>query len=273
MENLNNKEKQDGRKKGAQKRAREKYEKTHRINKNNEIEKFCPICKEWKLCNEEYFYKNKSNKTDGLCPNCKECDIEKSKQRIKDIGKEAFIAGVRASQIRHEDTFKKYQHDYDIKNREQRRNKLARWQKSLKGKERTKKYSEKRYHKNHKVNKKEWISCKEYFSNKEGEYCCAYCGLPISQHFKLYRGEITNIDLHKEHVIHNGENDLSNCIPSCQSCNSSKSKNEMEIWFREKEFFTEERLQKIYKWLDEDYKLYIAEHKPKRKYIKKAINT
>jgi len=60
-------------------------------------------------------------------------------------------------------------------------------------------------------------------------------------------------DLHKEHIDDNGKDDLSNCIPSCKSCNSSKWKFDFEDWYKKQKFFTEERYNKIIKWLKEDY--------------------
>lgn len=56
------------------------------------------------------------------------------------------------------------------------------------------------------------------------------------------------------------ENELDNCVPSCQSCNSSKAQYTLEEWYnpnndrRGGEVFTQERLDKIIKWTTEDYK-------------------
>lgn len=55
--------------------------------------------------------------------------------------------------------------------------------------------------------------------------------------------------LHKEHVDHEGANDLSNCIPACKTCNSHKWEFDMESWYRNYEHFSEERLNKIKEWL------------------------
>ena len=87
-----------------------------------------------------------------------------------------------------------------------------------------KKYREDRHlNKQHKIFKKEWINCKEYFEN-----CCAYCGIPIEEHYNKFAGEIKLTDFHREHVDCNGENDLSNCVPSCKDCNSSKHNSSLE---------------------------------------------
>lgn len=66
--------------------------------------------------------------------------------------------------------------------------------------------------------------------------------------------------LHKDYVVHDGENDLSNCVPACKSCNSSKHNFELNYWFKERsEHYSESRLYKIYNWLNSDYKQYIEE--------------
>lgn len=122
------------------------------------------------------------------------------------------------------------------------------WQE--KNRDRIKQYNEnRRMHKKHKISEKEWEDCKRYFNNK-----CAYCGLPIDKHFNVFRGELRLTDFHKEHVDHDGSNDLSNCVPSCKKCNSSKRDSVFEIWYTpEKEFYREERLIKLHKWLDNDF--------------------
>jgi hypothetical protein len=94
--------------------------------------------------------------------------------------------------------------------------------------------------------------------------------LPIEQHYYTYAGETKLGDFHKEHVNHEGSNDLSNCVPSCKLCNTSKHVQELEEWYKRQPYFSEERLQKIYKWINEDWKLYyIEEKKSKRPYIRK----
>jgi hypothetical protein len=86
------------------------------------------------------------------------------------------------------------------------------------------------------------------------------------EHKKIY-----NQQLHKEHVNCNGEGNLSNCVPSCKSCNCSKHTDNMEEWYRKQTFFSEDKLDKIHKWINIDYQQYIQEHKPRGKYTKKDI--
>jgi hypothetical protein len=108
-------------------------------------------------------------------------------------------------------------------------------------------------HRNHSITQKEWLACKEYFNNS-----CAYCGIHKDDHFRLHYGEMKNIDLHREHVDHQGANDLSNCIPACMSCNASKGQYNIYEWYNEEnDNFFSERLDKIHRWISEDYNNYI----------------
>jgi hypothetical protein len=121
-------------------------------------------------------------------------------------------------------------------------------------------------HGEHRMSSQEWKDCKEYFNNE-----CAYCGLPVDKHYNRFKGEMRLTDFHKEHVDHQGANDLSNCIPSCKACNSSKHTEKLEDWYSRQAFYNEEKLDKIHNWLNEDYKLYIKEPKPKKIYTKRDI--
>jgi hypothetical protein len=221
------------------------YEESHKFI-NGVLHKLCNFCWEWLPCIEENFYPNNKNKQDGLYPYCIECTKIKSTKWQND-NHEKYL------KIR-----EKYrsQEPFKILNREF--SKVSR----LEGKqkeyiknnpEKSRKYSSDRYyHKKHKISNKEWLACKEYFNNS-----CCYCDLEADKHFVKYRGELRKQDLHKEHFDDDGKNDLSNCIPSCQSCNSSKWKFTFKEWYNKNNpNFTQERYDKILKWINEDYKKY-----------------
>lgn len=112
-------------------------------------------------------------------------------------------------------------------------------------------------HRNHDITDEQWIACKNYFDNT-----CAYCGLPIEKHYVPYAGKIILSDFHKEHVNDDGANNLSNCAPSCKSCNSHKWGYDFDDWYNENNYrFTDERYNKIQKWLNGDYKLFINDNR------------
>jgi hypothetical protein len=121
-------------------------------------------------------------------------------------------------------------------------------------------------HRNHDVNAKEEKAMLTVF-----DYSCAYCGMSLSEHRKIY-GE----KLHNEHVDDEGYNDLRNDIPACKACNCGKHQRSLEDWYPQQKFFSEERLQKIIWWTTKGYKDCI-EKKPsyrfKRKRVYNADNT
>jgi hypothetical protein len=76
----------------------------------------------------------------------------------------------------------------------------------------------------------QWKACLVEFDNK-----CAYCGKESD-------------DLHQEHVIpvsKDGDYTVSNIVPACKRCNTSKLNRNMETWYKEQKYFSAERLDKI----------------------------
>ena len=125
---------------------------------------------------------------------------------------------------------------------------LKLWQNNNKAK--LKEYSRKRNsNRKHNITKEEWDKCKMYFKNE-----CAYCGLHIDNHLIHINGNIKLVDFHKEHVNPNGKNDLSNCVPSCRNCNSSKHTDSLTDWYTEMNpRFNKDRLSRINNWLEGEY--------------------
>lgn len=227
-----------------QERRQKKYNETHKMV--NEIDyKLCSRCNEWLRCSEEFYYKNKSNGIDGYNPYCKNCSKNQVQQWRKDNPEQALAL----------------MHKYHYSDRGKERKRIAKRKYRENGKQldyqrnnrdKIKQYSENRKHKNHDISIEEWENCKNYFS-----YRCAYCGLPIEEHFVMFRGKLVLFDFSKEHVEDNGANDLSNCIPSCKKCNSQKNTYKIDDWYNENNNkFSKERLSKIHKWLNEAYKMY-----------------
>jgi hypothetical protein len=234
--------------KARRKEARriEKWKVTHKIIDGVD-HKVCNKCKEFKPSNQENFYPNKYNSLDGLYPYCRICAIKKSSD-YQDEHKEMKLESAR-----------KYNNRPEIKeiNRVHKRNyrksgKYKIWLNSNKGK--TKVYRLDRYKKKkHDITDVEWTQCKEYFDNS-----CAYCGHHKDNHFKKWNGKSIKTDLHKEHVDDNGANDLSNCIPACNSCNSQKWTFALDEWYTtDNAKYSYKRYKKINKWLNVDYKQYI----------------
>lgn len=236
---------------------KERRKEERRIKKLNETHKIidgidhklCSICQEWKPSADKYFYKNKSNSIDGFHPYCKKCASKKSRQWEIDNPEKYKENNDRKNKNL---SAKTIQYMKEKNKRQRESGYYLNWQRNNKDKvQRYRDYREQ--HKKHEISYVEWMSCKEYFNNE-----CAYCGLHISEHFNKYAGELKWTDFHREHVDDEGSNKLDNCIPSCKSCNSSKHTSTFEEWYCDNnQNYTEERLNKIYKWLGEDHKNYI----------------
>ena len=83
---------------------------------------------------------------------------------------------------------------------------------------------------------KDVLNALSFFDNR-----CAYTGKPLV------------LCYHLDHVIalsKGGTNYIWNIVPSNPFPNLSKGANDMEIWYRRQPYFSEERLLKIYEWID-----------------------
>jgi len=233
------------------------YEESHRINENGELEKWCnhheelfPEENPWMSCTEEYFYKNRTSKRDGLNTYCKKCAKAKSlKNRWDNIdrSRETSKQWNRKNVDVIEKANKKYRKTKIKEKQEYQSNYYKLHPDKLKG------YNETRNHKNHNITEKEWEDCKKYFNHR-----CCYCDLKIEEHYIVRKGIRKLGDFHKEHADHFGENNLSNCIPSCGSCNSSKWEFPLDNWYTEENsVFSQNRYNKIMEWLNGDYEQFI----------------
>lgn len=241
-----------------------KYNKEHK-EINGVIFKHCsrhneyfPNEDSWIESNEDNFYPS-SNSKEGLNPYCKKCEKfknakytkehpemhAKAMKKITNTEHTKLVSGKRSKRRRADGSF-------------------LEWQRSEQGKASSKKSREKRQYKEHTINEKEWQSCKEYFN-----YDCAYCGIHIENNYFTRLGITKLGDFHKEHVNHEGSNELDNCVPSCQSCNSSKHEYNIEEWYVQQDSFSEDRLNKIYRWINGDWKKFYIEKKLKKPRIKK----
>lgn len=70
---------------------------------------------------------------------------------------------------------------------------------------------------------------------------CAYCGGTPRKGKRLTKD-------HLEAVSGGGRTIQSNIVPACQTCNSSKGAEDFKEWFMKQPFFSQERLNRIFKW-------------------------
>ena len=85
------------------------------------------------------------------------------------------------------------------------------------------------------ITKEQWLECMKFFGFK-----CAYSGIILSK-------ETRSLD-HIEPISKEGEHEIWNLVPMYKPYNSSKRTQDLLTWYLEQEYFSEERLDKIYKW-------------------------
>lgn len=199
--------------------------------------KFCNKCKEEKELNEYYFDIKKRANGDEYTyyrTYCKECYKDAANKWKRENPEARAVIQKRSNDLPHR------------KEIVREMNKIARdegryreWQRVNKNK--TKGYRENRVqNKAHDIAECEWEECKDFF-----DYSCAYCGMD-----EYFAKEIYKQQLHKEHVEHDGVNDITNCVPSCKSCNGSKWELDLNDWYNsDNEIYSEDRYKRIIEWL------------------------
>lgn len=204
-------------------------------------EKVCSKCNTLKSLSEFYSQKKYSKKRGDYTyyhPECKECAKRRSSIWISE-NREKHLESKR----RYNHKEKPTQDKREFAKRQRESGYFKKWQQE--NKDKVKMYNSRRQHKNHDITDEEWERCKEYFN-----YRCAYCSISDSEAKSMYGNY-----LHKEHVDHEGADDLSNCVPACKLCNGQKHIFELNEWYNhENPRYSDERLVKINKWINGDYK-------------------
>lgn len=203
--------------------------------------KLCLMCNEYLPMTNEYFYKK--NTKDGLNSYCIPCSFKKSREWV-DSNPEKYKI-LKLKKVANKTEAQK-QRSRDSSKERNLNGKFKKWQQENRNK--IKDYNEYRsMNKKHDISESEWDICKDYF-----DYACAYCSLPLEQHFTIFNGKSTLSDFHKEHFDHDGANDITNCIPSCKSCNSRKHIKTFDEWYCDQnEVYSKRRFNKICKWIFE----------------------
>jgi hypothetical protein len=223
---------------------------------NNRIFKKCKTCN--KYVEIEMFYKN--NLTyDGLAVSCKECVKRRSKKYIQE-NKQKVVEYQKQYRKNNREKLNEYSknwyyenHDdamkiykkYRIKNKEKINRYIKEYRKTKRGKELHRINQQKRRSKKRELESsltlEEWKDTLNYWTDKENNIHCAYCG------------KIINNEQHQEHIIplsKGGGYTKNNIIPSCKECNFSKSNKNLEEFFLYSDTFTVENYNKIIEFLD-----------------------
>ena len=190
---------------------------SYKILESNEMHfKTCTKCGETLPATTEYFYKHKSCKY-GLSGKCKKCIAEQQKQYYE------------ANKERIAERYNQYhqtpQGQANSLNRTVRRR--ARMKNQGNG-----------------ITKDQWLEMMNFFNWK-----CAYSSEVLSE-----KGQ-RSID-HIKPLVKGGEHEVWNTVPMYRPYNSSKRDKDMEEWYQEQDFYSEEKLQKIYEWQEYAYNKY-----------------
>lgn len=70
---------------------------------------------------------------------------------------------------------------------------------------------------------------------------CAYCGGTPRKNQHLTRDHLCALSV-------GGVTSSDNIVPACSFCNSSKKHEDFKIWYMRQSFFSQERLNRIFKW-------------------------
>lgn len=228
------------------KSKKEWYEKT-KANKesrtNKEIEKGYRICT---TCGIEKdisnFYKRGNG---GFYAECKECSNKKQSEYHWN-NRDKIILRKKEYNKRRKIEISEYNREYYAKNSEDIKCRVANWIKNNPDKSRElriRMYHVRQARKKMLLStftKSEWNECKEYFKNEDGILECAYCGKKL----------INATQDHFIPVAKGGNYTKCNIVPVCRSCNSSKCDKDFEEWYLSKDFYSEERKEKIYEYLN-----------------------
>ena len=209
--------------------------------------KECTICKTLLVANNINFTKAKTGKY-GLCAKCKKCKNEQKRQYYND-NKELVLSQNKRWCDENRDKVLEYKKEYG-------KNKERRQQYYNKNKDKINK-KRREYRKNNPqtvinsnikrrlkeeqqgngFTKEQWKEMMEFFDWK-----CAYSNIQLSGNSKE-----RTID-HIVALNNYGEHEIWNLVPMFREYNTFKRDKNMEEWYRQQEYFSEERLQKIYEW-------------------------
>lgn len=236
--------------------------------------KRCTKCNEWLVICQINFKRDKYCKN-GLSSRCKECDRryrENNNSYFKkyyENNKEELLDKRKQYRENHKEYFKEYGRKYYEENKEQltvKKNKYYKDNKEYFSGLRKKRYetnkdnelkqsklyrqknpnkflnSQARMRASNKekineITKEQWSEMMEFFGHK-----CAYSDETLIEGRR-------SID-HIIPLANNGVHAIWNCVPMTRSNNSSKRNKNIEEWYKQQPFYTEERLQKIYRWIE-----------------------
>ena len=225
----------------------------------------CTKCGEWLVANNYNFGKNKNCKF-GLNSKCKACKKEYGKQHYKENkdeinkrhkkyyeeNKEHCREHNKKYREEHKEHYKEYNKQYYEENKEKLKEYRKQYFTSERGKlinfnNRTKR-RELMDKQGKGITKEQWLEMMKFFDWK-----CAYSGETL--------GIKTRTIDHIAPLAQGGVHEIWNLAPMFFNYNSSKnSRLSVMNWYKEQEYFNEERLAKIVEWQQYAYDKYATEY-------------
>lgn len=241
--------------------------------------KTCTKCGETLPVTTEYFHKSKNGKY-GLRSICKKCTLEYHKQYRED-NKDKILEQQKQYRENNKDKIKEYHKQYhkqyyeDNKDKkseyhkqwyENNKDKVAEYQKQYrednknKIAKRDKQYRvtpqgqvstfnrhyrrrTKEQNQGNGITSEQWLECMKFFG-----FRCAYSGQVLSK-------DTRSLD-HVKPLNQGGKHEIWNVVPMDRGLNSSKNDKDLLEWYQKQEFYSDERLQKIYEWKEYAFNKY-----------------
>ena len=230
--------------------------------------KKCTTCGKWLVAYHGNFNKNKGGKF-GLNSKCKACkkeyekqyyeenkeNLKEHKKQYREEHKEYYKEYKKQYREEHKEYYKEYGKQYYEENKENlkeyRKQYNKEYRKTQKGKEKCKNNSNK--YKNRLKSQGKGITTKQYKEMMNFfDWKCAYSNIPYEKYA-----------IHKDYIVpiaNGGLNEIWNIAPMYKNYNSSKlDRLDVLNWYKEQEYFSEERLAKIVEWQQYAYDKYATE--------------
>lgn len=202
----------------------------------------CTMCERILVANENNFYKGRNEKL-GLKTYCKKCAKKYDKKRYKNNKKE-ILDKCKERYENNKDKILKRCKQYREEHKEEIREYEKQWVKDNPNKL-FNKYAKRKIKEENQgsgITKEQWYEMMTFFN-----WSCAYSG-------EYLGGDNKNRTI--DHIVpldKGGEHEVWNCVPMCKNYNCSKRASDMFEWYQQQPFFSEERLTKIYIWIEYAY--------------------
>ena len=201
----------------------------------------CSKCGRWLVASTDNFHKQKAGKY-GLDTRCKECAKKRNKQHYQN-NKEKIAEQHKQWRLDNKDKMFELHKQWCENNKEKVAEHYKRYSQSPKGRVASFNHCQRRRAKEEQqgtgITKEQWLEMMNFFGWK-----CAYSGEYLGGNDNSFNRTIDHI----VPISTGGDNMIWNCVPMTRSLNSSKCAKDMLEWYKEQNFYSEDRLAKIYEW-------------------------